>query len=153
MKLKCFIFCLPLNPIIQQHSTRRQLSHSIYHSLRMAHNQVNEIDELLKDLKKTPGFKAYLVLNSDGIVIRWDQVGTQMPYQRAVQHAHHITELYNKSTAHIKELFEPEDGPVENVRLRTDEHEMIVSSLGSYTLAVFQEDGRKVEVAAAEAGA
>ena len=107
----------------------------------MAHNQVNEIDELLKDLKKTPGFKAYLVLNSDGIVIRWDQVGdTQMSYQRAVQHAHHITELYNKSTAHIRELFEPEDGPVENVRVRTEEYEMIISSLGSYTLAVFQED-------------
>ena len=33
----------------------------------MAHNQVNEIDELLKDLKKTPGFKAYLILNSDGM--------------------------------------------------------------------------------------
>ncbi len=110
----------------------------------MAHNQVNEIDELLKDLKKTPGFKAYLVLNSDGIVIRWDQVGdTQMPYQRAVQHAHHITELYNKSTAHIRELFEPEDGPVENVRVRTEEYEMIISSLGSYTLAVFQEDEEK----------
>ena len=131
----------------------------------MAHNQVNEIDELLKDLKKTPGFKAYLILNSDGIVIRWDQkqVDQQledggggggettanisssnnnkqiMTYQRAVQHAHHITELYNKSTAHIKELFDPEDGPVENVRLRTHEYEMIVSSLGLYTLAVFQE--------------
>ena len=135
---------------------------------KMAHNQVNEIDELLKDLKKTPGFKAYLILNSDGIVIRWDQkqVDQQledgggggettanissnngnnnnnkqiMTYQRAVQHAHHITELYNKSTAHIKELFDPEDGPVENVRLRTHEYEMIVSSLGLYTLAVFQE--------------
>lgn len=108
----------------------------------MAHNQVNEIDELLKDLKKTPGFKAYLILNSDGIVIRWDQVGTQMPYQRAVHHAHHITEIYNRSAAHMKELFEPEDGPVENVRIRTEEYEMIVSSLGSYTLAVFQEDER-----------
>ena len=106
----------------------------------MAHNQVNEIDELLKDLKKTPGFRAYLVLNSDGIVIRWDQVGTQMPYQRAVQHAHHITELYSKSAAHIMELFDPEDGPVENIRIRTEEYEMVVSSIGSYTLAVFQED-------------
>ena len=136
----------------------------------MAHNQVNEIDELLKDLKKTPGFKAYLILNSDGIVIRWDQkqevdqqledgggetksnigIGSSnngsnnnnkqiMTYQRAVQHAHHITELYNKSTACIKEMFNPEDGPVENVRLRTHEYEMIVSSLGLYTLAVFQE--------------
>lgn len=112
-------------------------------SITMAHNQVNEIDELLKDLKKTPGFKAYLILNSDGIVIRWEQVGTQMPYQRAVHHAHHITELYNKSTAHIKELFDPEDGPVENIRIRTEEYEMIVSSLGSYTLAVFQEDDCK----------
>lgn len=53
----------------------------------MAHNQVNEVDELLRDLKKVPGFKAYLVLNSDGIVIRWDQVaGQQMSYQSAVQH-------------------------------------------------------------------
>ena len=64
----------------------------------MAHNQVNEIDELLKDLKKTPGFKAYLILNSDGIVIRWDQADNVaegssqvMTYQSAVQHAHHIT--------------------------------------------------------------
>jgi hypothetical protein len=61
-----------------------------------------------------------------------------MPYQRAVQHAHHITELYNKSATRIKELFDPDDGPVENVRIRTEEYEMIVSSLGSYTLAVFQ---------------
>ena len=118
----------------------------------MAHNQVNEIDELLKDLKNTPGFKAYLILNSDGIVIRWDQVGSQMLYQRAVQHAHHITELYNKSTTHIRELFDPEDGPVENVRLRTQDYEMIVSSMGSYTLAVFQEDDSRVRGEAVEAG-
>jgi hypothetical protein len=93
---------------------------------------------------------AFSVVYSDGIVIRWDQEGCQMPYQRAAQHAHHITELYNKSTAHIKELFEPEDGPVENVRIRTEEYEMIVSSLGSYTLAVFQEDDAKVEEDAEE---
>ena len=115
------------------------------HLNTMAHNQINEIDELLKDLKKKPGFKAYLILNSDGIVIRWDQVGTQMPYQRAVHHANQITELYNKSTAHIKELFDPEDGPVENVRIRAGKYEMIVSSLGSFTLAVFQEDESKAE--------
>ena len=101
------------------------------------------------DLKKTPGFKAYLILNSDGIVIRWDQADNiaegsssqVMTYQSAVQHAHHITELYNKSTAHIKELFEPEDGPVENVRLRTEEYELIISSIGNHTLTVFQDDG------------
>ena len=52
----------------------------------MAHNQVNEVDELLKGLKKVPGFKSYLVLNGDGIVIRWDQGDGQMSYQSAVQH-------------------------------------------------------------------
>jgi predicted regulator of Ras-like GTPase activity (Roadblock/LC7/MglB family) len=110
----------------------------------MAHNQDNEIDKLLKDLKSTPGFKAYLILNSDGIVIRWDQVGSPMPYQRAVHHAHHITEIYNKCIAQANELFDPEDGPVENVRIRTEEYEMIVSSLGSYTLAVLQTDAGKL---------
>lgn len=116
----------------------------------MAHNQVNDIDELLKELKRTPGFRAYLILNSDGIVIRWDHAGTQMPYPRAVQHAHHITELYNKSAAGVRELCAPEDGPVENVRLRTEEYEMIVSSLGAFTLAVFQEDGAGAEAKAEE---
>lgn len=111
----------------------------------MAHNQDNEIDKLLKDLKNTPGFKAYLILNSDGIVIRWDQVGSPMPYQRAVHHASHITELYNKCIAQANELFDPEDGQVENVRIRTEGYEMIVSSLGSYTLAVFQVDASKMK--------
>jgi histidinol phosphatase-like PHP family hydrolase len=54
--------------------------------INMAHNQVNEVDELLKGLKKVKGFKSYLVLNSDGIVIRWDQEDGQMSYQSAVQH-------------------------------------------------------------------
>lgn len=55
----------------------------------MAHNQVNEVDELLKGLKRVPGFKSYLVLNSDGIVIRWDQGDGNMSYERAVQHGEH----------------------------------------------------------------
>ncbi|KAL7477056.1 hypothetical protein ACHAW6_006568 [Cyclotella cf. meneghiniana] len=114
----------------------------------MAHSQVNEIDELLKDLKKVPGFKAYLVLNSDGIVIRWDQAAGHptMTYQSAVQHAHHITELYNKGVSSIEELFDAQDRHVENVRVRTNQYEMIVSSVGSYTLAVFQDDPTNVGV-------
>lgn len=82
----------------------------------------------------------WLVLNSDGIVIRWDQAGTALPYQRAVQHAHHITELYHKAATNARALCSSEDGPVEHVRMRTGEYEMIVSSLGAFTLAVFQFD-------------
>ena len=69
------------------------VSEGIFHRIdrrsteTMAQSQVNEVDELLKDLKKVPGFKAYLVLNSAGIVIRWDQVaGQPMAYPSAVQH-------------------------------------------------------------------
>ena len=105
--------------------------------LSMAHNQVNQVDEILKDLQKTPGFKAYIILNNDGIVIRHTMESNEM----AVQRAHHITELYNKSVAQIQDLFDyPEDKHVENVRMRTENYEMIVSSVGSYTLAVFQEE-------------
>lgn len=104
---------------------------------KMAGNQAIQVEEILKDLQNTPGFKAYIILNSDGIVIRH----TMDSNERAVQHAHHITELYNKSVAQIQDLFDhPEDSRVENVRMRTKNHEMIVSSVGSYTLAVFQDE-------------
>jgi len=133
----------------------------------MAHNQVNEVDELLKGLRNVPGFKSYLVLNNDGIVIRWDQSDDQMTYQSAVQHgnytmttlifhihftlspmfiylAHHIMQLQNKGVASIQELMGPQEN-VENIRVRTEQYEMIISSMGSYTLAVFQEKPKNEE--------
>ena len=105
--------------------------------------------------KHTPGFKAYLVLNSDGIVIRWDSLAgagagdastkdgnggvtpsfavAEMTYQQAVQHAHHVTTLYSKSVMTTLDILGSEEGPMENVRMRTDEYEMVISSVGSYT--------------------
>ena len=82
------------------------------------------------------------MLNSDGIVIRWDSLAsgappsvpaTEMTYQQAVQHAHHVTTLYNKSVMRSLEILGSEEGPVENVRMRTDDYEMVISSIGSYT--------------------
>lgn len=103
----------------------------------MANQGINQVDEILKDLQRTPGFKDYIILNNDGIVIRH----TMESNERAVQHAHHITELYNKSVTQIQDLFDhPDDNRVENVRIRTEKYEMIVSSVGSYTLAVFQQE-------------
>ena len=66
----------------------------------------NEIDEIVKSLKENPGFKAYLVLTLDGIVLRWDQEGEPMPYEKAVQYSHHVMDLFDKSKCHISELFE-----------------------------------------------
>jgi len=103
----------------------------------MANQGINQVDEILKDLQRTPGFKDYIILNNDGIVIRH----TMESNERAVQHAHHITELYNKSVAQIQDLFDhPDDNRVENVRMRTEKYEMIVSSIGSYTIAVFHQE-------------
>ena len=65
------------------------------------------MDEIVRNLKKNPGFKAYLIFNNDGIVLRWEQVGnTPMPYHKAVQHAHHVLDLYHKSKMHIRDLFD-----------------------------------------------
>jgi hypothetical protein len=46
----------------------------------------------------------------------------------------------------MEELFDGQDSHVENVRVRTNQYEMIVSSVGSYTLAVFQDDPTNKEV-------
>eukprot|EP00957_Ditylum_brightwellii_P001369 107173-Ditylum_brightwellii.AAC.2 len=100
---------------------------------------------MLKELRKNPGFKAYLILNNDGIVIKWDQEGSPMPYQKAVQYSHHVLDLCNKSKAHIKDLFEPQDNQVENIRLRTDEYELIAAQQANFTLVVIQEDETKAK--------
>jgi hypothetical protein len=42
----------------------------------------------------------------------------------------------------MREL-DPEDGQLENIRVRTEKYEMVISSMGSYTLAVFQEDPKR----------
>lgn len=103
--------------------------------------QVNEVDEIVKGIKKTPGFKAYLVLSSDGVVLRWEQEGEPMPYEKAVQYSHHVLDLCSKSKENVKELFdegnndEDADG-VESIRVRTDCYELIVAQEGNYILVV-----------------
>ena len=72
----------------------------------MASNQANEVEEMIKDLKKNPGFKNYIILNNDGIVIKWDQVGEPMPYAKAVQHAHLVLDLCAKCKQKVKNLFD-----------------------------------------------
>ena len=97
---------------------------------------------MVKGLKKLPGFKAYIILNNDGIVIKWDTLSEKntMSYQKAVQHSHHILDLCSKSKTHIKELFDPGENHVESIRLRTEEYEMIVAQQGNFTLVVIQDE-------------
>jgi dynein light chain roadblock-type len=110
---------------------------------------------MVKDLKRHPGFKSYIIMNNDGIVIKWDQIDTPMPYGKAVQHAHLVLDLCSKSKKYVRELFDGGDNEVENIRLRTDEYELIAAQHGKFTLIVIQEDElarKKRALLAAEEG-
>lgn len=67
--------------------------------------QANEIDEIFKGLKQKPGFKAYIVLNHDGVVLRWDNNRGKLHYDTAVHYSHHVLELYEMIICQIKDLF------------------------------------------------
>jgi len=109
--------------------------------------QSNPVDEIIKSLRRNPGFKAYLILNNDGIVIRWDSVSPNfLTYQKAVQYAHHVLDLYNKITSL------EEDEKIESLRLRTLDYEMIVGQQGNFTLVVIQEDVDSIGGKAKEIG-
>ncbi|CBN74959.1 hypothetical protein Esi_0060_0081 [Ectocarpus siliculosus] len=110
----------------------------------MASQQVNEVEEVIKELKTNPGFSAYVIMNNDGIVIKYES----MEYRAAVHHAALVLDLASKSKKYMRELFEPPDNDVESLRLRTGEHEMIIALHESFTLVVVQQDpnsNKKVE--------
>lgn len=132
--------------------------------------QPNEVEEVIKDLKKNPGFSAYMVMNNDGIVIKYEN----MTYQSAVHHAALVLDLTAKSNKYLRELLEPPDvglkrtsrwasclkltllspnpqNEVESLRLRTQEHEMIIAQHSNFTLVVIQDDPKKAEVVQEEA--
>lgn len=99
----------------------------------MAQNAPNEVDDTIKNLKGKPGFSAYILMNNDGIVIRYEN----LDYTKAVMYAYHILDLYSKSKKRVAQLMEA-DNEVESIRLRTRFHEMIVTQHSKFTLVVLQ---------------
>eukprot|EP00981_Chlorochromonas_danica_P005785 scaffold1190_cov187-Ochromonas_danica.AAC.17 len=65
----------------------------------------NEVDDTIRELKKITGFTSYLVLNNDGIVIKYEN----MSYRVAVHHAHLILSLCSKASKYIRDLLETPD--------------------------------------------
>ena len=61
-------------------------------SIDMANNAPNEVDEAIKALKEEQGYTAFVLLNNDGIVIRYEN----MDYKTAVQFSHLVLDLYSK---------------------------------------------------------
>ncbi len=113
-----------------------------------------EVEDTIRDLKKIPGFTSYLILNNDGIVIKYDN----MTYKTAVHHAHVVLSLTGKASKYVRDLFDAPDNEVESIRLHTSEYEMIIAQHGNYTVVSTQQEVKKVEAdkaaaAAAAAGA
>lgn len=93
-----------------------------------------EVEDSVRDLKKLPGFTSYLILNNDGIVIKYEN----MSYKTAVHHAHQVLSLTGKASKYVRDLFDAPDNEVESVRLRTIEYEMVIAQHGNFTLVGYQ---------------
>ena len=81
------------------------------------------VEETIRDLKKIDGFHGYVILNNDGIVIKYEN----MSYRTAVHYSHQVLGLQSKASKYIRELFEAPDNEVECIRLRTLQHELIIA--------------------------
>ncbi|KDO33731.1 hypothetical protein SPRG_19341 [Saprolegnia parasitica CBS 223.65] len=100
----------------------------------MANNAPNEVEETIKALKAKPGFFSYIVMNNDGIVIKYEN----MEYKMAVMHAYHILNLYARSKKYLTKLFDAAESDIECLRLRTKLHEMLIAQYAKFTLVVLQ---------------
>lgn len=106
----------------------------------------NEVEDTIRELKKITGFSAYLILNNDGIVIKYEN----MSYRTAVQKAGLILSLYSKASKYIRELFDYPDNEVESIRMITNDYEMIIAQHGNFTLVVTQSNEKAEAVKAVE---
>jgi dynein light chain roadblock-type len=102
----------------------------------MAAAAPNEVEEVIKQLKSKPGFSAYILMNNDGIVVKYEN----LEYKEAIMHAYHVLSLYGRTKKHLQKLFpDPSDSEIEWLRLRTKMHEMIIAQYLRFTLVVLQQ--------------
>jgi dynein light chain roadblock-type len=88
------------------------------------------VEETIRDLKLIPGFQSYLILNNDGIVIKYEN----MSYRTAVHYSHQVLGLAGKATKYIRDLFDAPDNEVESIRMRTTQCELMIAQQGNFTL-------------------
>jgi dynein light chain roadblock-type len=119
-------------------------------------DQVNEVDETIKMLKKNEGFDSFVLLRSDGIVIRWEG----MQYPQALKYAANALSLVEKSASFTRDLLEPSENQLQSLRLKCFEfdkntkHEVIISQIGTFLMLCIQKEVQpEAEEEAADAGA
>ncbi|CEG36353.1 Dynein-associated protein Roadblock [Plasmopara halstedii] len=97
---------------------------------------LNEVEEVIKQLKSKPGFSSYILMNNDGIVVKYENLA----YKEATMHAYHVLSLYGRSKKHIHKLFpDSNENEIEWLRLRTKMHEMIIAQHLKFTIVVLQQ--------------
>ena len=71
------------------------------------------VDDIIRELKDIPGFTSYLILNNDGIVIKYEN----MDYKSALHHSHQVLGLTGKASKYIRDLFEVNENEVLNASI------------------------------------
>lgn len=107
---------------------------------------VHPVDEVINQMKEVAGFAGFVICNNDGVVLRHENVEPRD--KGGIHHAYHALDLCNKARDHVRILFEAPENELESVRLKTDDYEMIISQVGSYTLCVMQKPAAELEAAA-----
>lgn len=123
----------------------------------MASQNTNEMEEILKRLKSSPGFQACFILNNDGVVLRWENQSKRndmdereskeeksetendfvLTYEKAVHYAGHVLDVYHESKRTMSALMQDTmETQVESIRIRSDNHELLASQEGNYILVV-----------------
>jgi dynein light chain roadblock-type len=105
------------------------------------------VEETIRDLKTIPGFQSYLILNNDGIVIKYEN----MSYRTAVHYSHQVLGLASKATKYIRDLFDAPDNEVESIRMRTTQCELMIAQQGNFTIVCTHAHVEEEEVVAAGA--
>ena len=106
------------------------------------------VEETIRDLKAIPGFQSYLILNNDGIVIKYEN----MSYRTAVHYAHQVLGLASKASKYIRELFDAPDNEVECIRMRTVQCELMIAQIGNFTIVCTHSNIEEEVVVAAKEG-
>lgn len=105
-------------------------------------DHVNEVDETIKDLKANDGFEALMLMNKEGIVIRWEN----MEYKEAVHYGTNVKSLFDKAGMFVGSLLEPGENELQTLRMNASDfqhnhrHELIVSQVMGYLMLVIQKE-------------
>eukprot|EP00756_Hemistasia_phaeocysticola_P030544 Hpha_TRINITY_DN16297_c3_g1::TRINITY_DN16297_c3_g1_i1::g.15710::m.15710/K10419/DYNLRB, DNCL2; dynein light chain roadblock-type len=94
------------------------------------------IDEVVRKLNREKGVKGFIIVNSEGIVIK-DSFEDPEPKLLTIHYAAVITSLVSKAKAAVRELDTGND--LFFLRLRSKKHEILVAPDKDYILIVVQD--------------